>query len=249
MGALVIHVDFNKRVVVNRPMPSLMVNEPQTSLDVDPIAHWKKMVSCIEARFGSEPPEGGCVYKQKLTGPAFDSYGRGCINNSIHEYRGKDWNRPMPFPCDLEAVEAYLIKNKGKVLRLGLKSDPLMWMDTRYSVTKSVIAMATKYNVRLVIYTMSDLCAHEDYLTLIKEGSHRIGMRMGFKEFKGDERLERLVSPGAPSLKRRALAIENLKAAGVEVSEIYNSVHTLTKAQQKEYSQRTGAQPWMEGAR
>lgn len=259
----VINVDFKRRMIISGPSFETRESTARDLFNQDPpqdmFSHFDHMIQCIEARFGDELPSHGPIYKQTFKGPIFDTYGHGCAHNSIHQYRPKKnepWNRPIPFPADLRAIETYLKKNKNRVLRLGKKSDPFMWLDGKYSVTKSTLELANKYNVSLVIHTMSDLCACPDYLELIKAGGHSIVMQMGFGELIGVkspegfsgysgtdalERIERMVSPGAASILRRKHAIEKLKEAGVEVREQWFSLKDLTKEQKAYFEKATGS--------
>lgn len=194
-------------------------SEIPTPKELNMFEEFDRMQTNIQNRYEDHLPKQGTVYKQKLTKNtnSFDSYGYGCVHNSVHQYmprRGEIWNKPMPMPADLRQIDAFLRSHSGKVLRLGLKSDPFMWMDHKYGMTKSVIRLANQYKVSLVIHTLSDLCAHEDYLDLIKAGDHLVVMQMGLS----CEKLEHLASPGGPSNARRERTIEILKSAGVEVS-------------------------------
>ena len=87
------------------------------------------------------------------------------------------YNRPMPFPCNWNEIERVLKKYRGKSLNLGLKSDPFMWMDSKHGHTKRVLLLAKTYDVKFVIHTMSDLIAHDDYLSLVK--GHTVVMNLG----------------------------------------------------------------------
>lgn len=197
-------------------------------------------ITCIVARYGDNPPPQAPIFEQSFRGNIFDTYGHGNVHNSIHQWKGgKYWNRPIPFPADLRKIESYLKKNSGKVLRLGQKSDPFMWMDHTYSVTKFTLELALKYDVQLSIQTMSDLCAHDDYLDLIKQGNHQVVIHFGFEEIQ-DEQAERVLSPGAPSLKRRFSAFQKLKDAGVDCIQMYSSVHSMNKKEQLEFKKRMG---------
>lgn len=169
----------------------------------------------IEARYGDEQPKGGVVYKTPvdLKNRTIDSYGRGNVHNSIHQYKPKSsqwWNRPMPFPSDLRPIVKAL--KAGGEWTLGAKSDGFMWMDRRYRHTYKVLQLAKHYKVKLTIHTMSDLVAHDDYIHLLK--GHTIVMNMGSGESEAQELLD---SPGAPSLKRRIEAVQTLLHSGIEV--------------------------------
>ena len=175
--------------------------------------------SRVQARF-DRPIRGGAIFKGCINRElqAIDSYGRGNFHNSVHQYKGPKgwWNSPMPFGADLVAIERYLKSMSGETVRFGLKSDPFMWLDCKFNFTKKVLQLATRYGVRLAIHTMSDLCGHDDYLELIEEGGHTVRMQLGVGE--GLDLLERRLSPGAPSVKRRLTAVYRLRDAGVSVA-------------------------------
>lgn len=192
----------------------------QTSLAEE----WESMKDSLNARFGPHQPKNGIVVKQPLTKYKneywLDTYGRGCVHNSIWEpfrtslKRRSIYNRPMPFPCDFYAIEKILKRYEGKTLNLGLKSDPFMWMDSKYGHTKRVLMLAQKYNVSFIIHTMSDLIAHSDYIDLLK--GHSVVMNLG----SGVDQDERENSPGAPSVTRRQKAVEVLREFGIKVDTI-----------------------------
>jgi len=153
----------------------------------------------------------------------------------------------MPFPCDLRAVNELLSKSKGKTIKVGCKSDPFMWLDHKYQVTKAVLKLANRYGVKLVLHTMSDLCSHEDYADLIIAGGHTIVMQMGFEHYKFRkdtevEQLERMVSPGAPSIKRRNMAVDKLRAKHIHVRLEYTCLRELIvkPGMLRELCRRTG---------
>jgi hypothetical protein len=172
----------------------------------------------IAARFGENQPRGGVVAGLPKPKNVLDSYGRGCISNCVActpKEMGTTtgyWNRPMPMPVDITAIERRLRNSAGKTLRLGLKSDPFMWMDRKYGVTKAVLELARFHGVRLNIFTKSDLVALDEYLPLLK--GHTVTFQLLTH---GGEHIAQLLEPGAPSNLRRLDAIERLKAAGVEV--------------------------------
>jgi hypothetical protein len=194
-------------------------NTLETSPNVDKYGFDTSAYQIIRDRFGANLPNGGVIYNTPVYGMKIDAYGRGNLHGSIFQYKpksNKDWNRPMPFPSDLVKVYSAIKKNKGKIMVLGYKSDPLMWMDNKCGVTKAIIRCANANGVQLVINTMSDLCAHDDYIALLKQGNHSINMNMSLNN--GNDELERILSPGAPSLKRRHKAIVKLRDAGIVVT-------------------------------
>lgn len=236
-----IHIDFKRRIQVSSRVP---IEAPVRPDPKDMFGHYDYMIECIRARFGDDLPAHFPVYKQSLKTNIFDTYGHGCVHNSIHQKRTTLWNKPFPIPADLRAIDKYLSARSGKVLVLGDKSDPFMWMDQKYSVTKSVLELANKHHVSLEIRTMSDLCAMDTYFNLIKEGEggHSIVMQMGFSDpVLAIDTIERAVSPGAPSLTRRQHAIDKLVSAGITVHTKTTDLASLTKAQRIEFSRATGS--------
>lgn len=247
----VIAVDFKRRMVRDIPLSELTQERQEPTM----FEYHDQMVSNICARHNEEPLEQGYVYKQSMKSSMFDTYGYGNVHNSLHQYSGgKYFNSPYPMPADLKAIDKFLNKNSGRVVGLGDKSDPFMWMDQKYQITKSVLILANKYKVTLFIETMSDLCAHDEYLKLLSEGDHTIQMIMGFEETKAkliksrygremeesSEQIEKAVSPGAPSLRRRQKAIEKLNCCGVNVITKNPSLKTLNLKQKQEFCRRTG---------
>lgn len=238
MGALLV-VDFRLRTLLNTPPQAPrsrdFYEDPRTEPNEDDLfAFYDHRIEGIRARYGDNPPSQGVVYKQRFTKKGFDTYGWGCVHNSIHQYQRKEgelWNQPFPMPADLRAIDKHLKKSRGKVLEVGLKSDPFMWMDNKYCITKAVIKLATQYGVRLVFYTMSDLCASNDYAELLRDGEHTVVFHMGFSELLmvDTSKLDRLTCPGAPSRLRRQKAKTSLREFGVEIGTDVTYVDEILK--------------------
>lgn len=253
-GRVLVFVDFRARIIVDRPAYRTVVEHSSAEPEItDVLAHFDYMINCIRARYGTNQPKQGVIYEQNITSRGFDTYGWGCVHNSVHQYfpkKGELWNRPMPMPADIRHIKTVLYNKGGQKLRCGLKSDPFTWMDQKYGQTKKVLMLANEYKVRLKFHTMSDLCAHDDYIHLIEQGGHEIVMQMGFEHLKFADpdlhgpanKLERQLSPGAPSLGRRVTAIQKLESAGVKVTRKYTDLRKLIKNKSilKEICRRTG---------
>jgi len=219
-------VDFKAK----RLLSTQEVNQEDSleSSQADIFESYRQTLENQLARFSDQVPKQGLIFKQDFKN-GFDSYGYGNSHDSFHQWKGgKYWNSPIPVMADLFAINAFLEKNQNKTIRFGKKSDPFMWMDSKYEMTKKVFILANKYNVKLVIHTMSDLCAREDYRNLIKAGNHSVVMNLGLVEYQND-RVERILSPGAPSLKRRNLALSVLRKNGVSVKTLKVSVGSLSE--------------------
>lgn len=197
----------------------------------------------LELRYKDRPIRGGIVKsnpfklvnshhtcQQCLYAFEVDTYGRGCSHNCTYCYAKAEltvhgyWNNPIPVPIDLNEVRKifYTVfettkKSKWRSvmeqkipLRIGCMSDSFMWMDTKYGVTKEFIKILNFYNYPYTIITRSDLVAREDYMNLLRKDLCSIQ----FSIASTNDKLNRLIEPGAPSAKRRLLALEKLNKAG-----------------------------------
>lgn len=170
-----------------------------------------------------------CFYSFEL-----DTYGRGCFHNCVYCY-AKDqlttyryWNEPQPFPVNLAEIRKifYSVFETDKAskwrtvmeqrvpLRLGSMSDSFMWLDTKYGVTKELLKILRHYHYPYVVFTRSDLVAHDDYLELIDKNLAAIQ----FSISGNNNDLARRMEPGAPSYARRLKAIEKLSSSGLWTS-------------------------------
>jgi DNA repair photolyase len=193
------------------------------------------------------PPRGGVVFNttMKLVNYhsscskchyAFelDTYGRGCFHNCVYCY-AKDqlttyryWNEPQPFPVNLAEIRKIFytvfetdkhskwreIMEKRIPLRLGSMSDSFMWLDVKYGVTAEMLKILNFYRYPYIVFTRSDLCAHDDYMKLIDKELAAIQ----FSISGNNNKLARLMEPGAPSYQRRLKAITKLTDAGIWTS-------------------------------
>ena len=85
-------------------------------------------------------------------------------------------------------------------------SDSFMWMDEKIGATKELLKILSFYEYPHIIFTRSDLVAHEEYMKVMKPRLVSIQMSMS-----GDnDHYNRKVEPGAPSFKRRTQALRTL---------------------------------------
>lgn len=92
-------------------------------------------------------------------------------------------------------------------------SDPFVWMDTKYGATKK--ALEQNFDKPLTINTRSDLIAHDDYINLLNPEKHKINIHILSPE---DDRITRILEPGAPNTKRRLQAAQKLQDLGFNVT-------------------------------
>lgn len=159
-----------------------------------------------------------------------DTYGRGCFHNCVYCY-AKDqltthgyWNRPQPFPVNLAEVRKVFytvfetdkrskwrsIMEKRIPIRVGSMSDSFMWMDTKYGVTKELLKIFDFYKYPYIIFTRSDLVAHDDYMNLLNKDLCSVQFSMAGN----NQKFIRVIEPGAPSYERRLKALEKLNKNG-----------------------------------
>lgn len=193
----------------------------------------------LELRYKDRPIRGGIIKsnpfklvnshhscQQCLYAFEVDTYGRGCSHNCTYCYAKAEltvhgyWNNPIPVPIDINEIRKafYTVfetdkKSKWRSvmeqkipLRVGCMSDSFMWMDTKYSVTKEFLKILNYYNYPYTIITRSDLVAREDYMDLLRKELCSVQ----FSIASTNESLNKKIEPGAPSAKRRLIALEKL---------------------------------------
>ena len=125
------------------------------------------------------------------------------------QYTGNDVDRSdFPFPCPN-------YKSNATVLGLGIlngqEADSFMHMDRKYKVTLNRLSKIK------VIYTRSDLIAHDDYISQLNKNVS-INIVYGKFEVMDDGLLSKEdIWGGCPSYKRRLKAFDKLKALGFKV--------------------------------
>lgn len=167
-----------------------------------------------------------CLYAFEI-----DTYGRGCIHDCVYCYAKAEltvhgyWNNPIPVPIDINEVRKafYTVfetdkphKLRGMLkkripLRIGSMSDSFMWMDQKYKVTQELLKILKFYNYPYVVFTRSDLAAHDDYIALYDKDLASIQ----FSISSTNDSMVRKVEPGAPSAKKRLAALKKLNEAGI----------------------------------
>lgn len=197
----------------------------------------------LEIRAANKPFRGGIVFRspfklvnshstcqQCLYAFEVDTYGRGCVHNCVYCYAKAEltvhgyWNNPYPVPVDLNEIRKVFytvfetdkkskwrdILEKRIPIRIGSMSDSFMWMDDKFKVTKEFLRILDFYDYPFVVFTRSDLIAKDDYLSLIRKDLAAIQ----FSISSTNEELNRKIEPGAPSAKRRLLALEKITKEG-----------------------------------
>lgn len=195
-------------------------------------------------RYEGDDPRGGILFRSPLKLANFnasctkchysleiDTYGRGCVHNCSFCY-AKDtltkygyWNRPQPFPVDITVIRKLFHKvfetdknskwrsvlERRIPFRVGSMSDAFMWIDKKYHVTYELLKILKYYRYPYIVFTRSDLVADDEYLKVIDPTLAAVQ----FSIAGDDERLTRLLEPGAPSVERRLAALKKLAEANV----------------------------------
>jgi DNA repair photolyase len=197
----------------------------------------------LELRFGLEQPRGGVVFgktfrlvnshttcQQCLYAFEIDTYGRGCIHDCVYCYAKAQltvhgsWNRPFPMPIDISEVwkvfyTVFETDKKSKwrnileqriPLRIGSMSDSFMALDRKYKVTQELLRILDYYNYPYIVFTRGDIVAHDTYLDLLNPDLCSIQMSISST----NDKMNKLIEPGAPSAKRRLKALEKLVKNG-----------------------------------
>lgn len=167
-----------------------------------------------------------CLYAFEI-----DTYGRGCIHDCVYCYAKAEltvhgyWNNPIPVPIDINEVRKafYTVFETDKPhklrsmltkripLRIGSMSDSFMWMDQKYKVTQELLKILKFYKYPYVVFTRSDLAAHDDYVALYDTDLASIQYSISST----NDSMVRKIEPGAPSAKKRLSALKKLNEAGI----------------------------------
>ena len=177
---------------------------------------FEKIKDALHARFGS-----GSVPKHVIKAwdrPSNEPYRFGCTHNLTNRPRERYWNKPMPFPMDMDPDSDTL----GRKVEVG-GTDPCDWIDSKYGVTLNHIK--NRSNKKLTIHTRSDLIARDDYMESLDLNNHVVV----FYLLDATPFAQRILEPGAPSNARRMKAIEKLRAYGVNV-QVINQIAKIRKA-------------------
>jgi len=198
----------------------------------------------IAARFGSELPRGGVVFKTnfKLVNHhasctrchysfEIDCYGRGCTFNCHYCYAKeqlfgrKYWNEPMPFPVDLAEVRkifhtVFETNRRSKWREIMEKRIPLRIG----SMSDSFMWIDRKFGVTkellkiLKFYQYPYIVFTRSDLIADLEYIGLLDSRLCSVQFSisgGNEKLTRQIEPGAPTVARRLEALKKLADAGI----------------------------------
>jgi DNA repair photolyase len=221
----------------------------KSNFDWAPIKGLEKRSKSLEMRGGflfkgsfklvnSHPTCQQCLYSFEI-----DTYGRGCIHNCTYCYAKAQltvhgyWNNPFPAPIDIYSIRKIFhtvfetdkkskwrdILEKRIPIRIGSMSDSFMWMDDKYKVTIELLKILNHYRYPFVIFTRSDLVAREDYVSLLDKDLCAVQ----FSISSTNDKLNKMIEPGAPSAKRRLEAIRDLTKHGITTAIRINPVFPI----------------------
>lgn len=166
-----------------------------------------------------------CLYAFEV-----DTYGRGCVHDCVYCYAKAEltvhgyWNKPFPMPVDITEIWKVFytvfetdkkskwrkVMEKRIPIRIGSMSDSFMFMDKKYKVTQEFLKILNYYKYPYIIFTRSDLVAHDDYINLLNPDLCSVQMSIAST----NDKLNKLIEPGTPSAKRRLKALQKLTRNG-----------------------------------
>jgi cell division protein FtsB len=118
-----------------------------------------------------------------------------------------EYKQPIPVPSEyLDKVGNHV----GKNIMYG-GNDPFQWLDTKYGASKAWLEKTT--GQPRIIETQSDLIAHGDYMDKLTDQDKVIFHILG-----DDNRISRVLMPGAPSQARVIEAAKILADSGINVT-------------------------------
>lgn len=166
-----------------------------------------------------------CLYAFEV-----DTYGRGCTHDCVYCYAKAEltvhgyWNKPFPMPVDISEIWKTFytvfetdksskwrsVMEKRIPIRIGSMSDSFMFMDQKYGVTKELLRILDYYKYPYLVFTRSDLVAHDEYIKLLNPELCSVQMSISST----DDKMNKLIEKGAPSAKRRLKALQKLTQNG-----------------------------------
>lgn len=175
-------------------------------------------------------PEGAesqrCFYTLRV-----DPYGRGCMHNcqycyaySLLDFRHL-WDKENPAVADMKKIRkifedafekdkntkyASLLKER-RPIRLGGMTDTLQPMEEKLEVTYELLKMLKEYEYPYLLLTKSSLVGTDKYIDVIDKDLAYVQLTITSL----NERLSKLVEPGAPIPTDRLSALKNLSDAGI----------------------------------
>ena len=223
--------------IFNKAAKLTIQSKYKTSFDFD-------IYRDLELRFGEEQPRGGITFntnfklvnshttcQQCLYAFELDTYGRGCVHDCVYCYAKEQltghgyWNRPFPMPIDVTALWNifYTVFETDKPnkwrsvlerrvpIRIGSMSDSFMLLDKKYKVTQEVLKLLNYYKYPFVVFTRSDLISQDEYLNLLDPNLCSVQMSIAST----NDKMNKLIEPGAPNSKRRLASLKKLSNAGI----------------------------------
>lgn len=160
-----------------------------------------------------------------------DAYGNGCSHNceycfsKIYLERTGQWNSPSPLPLDIlkfrrafaAAFETDADDEVSRALRrriplrIGHFSDPFLSLEKKFRVTREILKILNHYEYPHLIVTRGETVADPEYLELYDKKNCAIQMSIPSR----NEKLSRLLEPGAPLPAQRLRALRRLVEAGL----------------------------------
>lgn len=184
----------------------------------EPFADLDEGYKRLEGRFSSSDhtaqylPFLKLLQHAKVT-PHDEPYSHGDTHDTIYSIHDENkWNKPFPLPRKVGDLKGVL----GKGVPRGDGPDPFAYMDRKYGATAK--ALLDHYHKPLDIHTRSDLVAHDDYMDYMNPKKHTINMHI----MTHNDSIGKYMEPGAPSAKRRMLAIKKLREKGFKVNLIHD---------------------------
>ena len=158
-----------------------------------------------------------CKYPTRL-----DTYGCGCAHNcaycyarSLLAFRGL-WNPKAPAVADVDRIKRIIDRelDPGEVVRLGGMTDCFQPAELEHRITLATIDALNARRVGYLIVTKGDIVARPEYLAALDPALAHIQITVTST----DDRISRLIEPGAPLPGARISAIETLCAAGIDTA-------------------------------
>ena len=127
--------------------------------------------------------------------------------DKLLSYRGKDPHSINNDICKAIAMEI--------PMRMGIRFEDFIGLEAKKGVSLEMLRYLKENNYPVMINTKSALPGEDKYLEALSE--NKAGAAIHFTMLTSDDKMNKMMEPGAPSFKKRIKAAKNLSDAGVRV--------------------------------
>jgi len=167
---------------------------------------------------------------------ALNPYGgceHGCIYCYAPELTYTDWNDWKKVRVKM-GIESRLGKESASIkgtVGIGTTTDPYQPAEARFELTKKCLLKLRDSNIKIHLHTKSDLVLRDISILSAMEGDVAVTITSL------DDRISKIIEPGAPLPQRRIHALRELTKAGVNTYALVGPVLSVLEGHEEEFAE------------